>query len=196
MGCCPPGRLIQRMSDTMTPEAFYYVVEGVCAVALLVWFFARPWQAFCIDASRHRYFELRDRLFILAARKQIGFDDPNYKALRKWLNSRIRMAHRNVFGDIIALLIACKGEVPKINTIGNELAKVGDEALRRELESIYYQAIHVQIQHMVVRSPVILVLAALAPLVVLIELIDGSVRATLRWITNLAQVADDDAVYR
>lgn len=180
----------------MTPEAFYYIAEVLFAVTLLMWFFARPWQAFCIDASRHRYFELRDCLFMLAAEKRISFNDPNYKALRECLNSRIRMAHRNVFGDLVALLIACKGRVPKMHTVNDELEKIEDQALRRELTSIYYQAVHIQMQHKVVRSPVILVLAVLAPLVFLIELIDGSVRATFRWITNLAQVADADTVYR
>lgn len=180
----------------MSPESFYYIAEGLFALALLVWFFARPWQAFCLDASRHRYFELRDRLFLLAVEERISFSDPNYKALREWLNSRIRMAHRNVFGDLVALIIACRGEIPKITTVGNELEKIEDETLRRELQSIYYQAIHIQIQHMTVRSPLILILAVLAPLVVLIELVDGSVRAILRWLTDLAQVADDDAAYR
>ena len=196
MGFFQPVRPIRRMSSNMPPEAFYYVAEGLFAVALLVWFFARPWQAFCLDASRHRYFELRDRLFVLAVEKRISFSDPSYKVLREWLNSRIRMAHRHVFGDFIALIIACRGEIPKINTVGNELEKIEDETLRRELQAIYYQAIHVQIQHMVVRSPIILILAVLAPLIFLIELIDGSVRVTLRWVTNLAQVADDDAAYR
>lgn len=180
----------------MSPEAFYYIAEGLFALAVLMWFFARPWQAFCIDASRHRYFELRDRLFMLAANDRISFNDRNYKGLREWLNDRIRMAHRSVFGDLIALIIACRGKVPKINTISNDLEKIEDEALRRELQSICHQAIRVQIQHMVVRSPVILVLALLAPLVLLIELIDGSVRAMGRSITDLIQVADDDTVYR
>ena len=180
---------------TMAPEEFYYVVEFLLVVAVLIWFFAHPWQAFCIDVSRHRHFELRNRLFMLAVNGRIAFDDPLYRALREWLNNRIRLAHVNLFGDIVATLIAHGGVVPKVKTLGDEIDQMDDGELRAELRSIYFQAIEIQIAHMVVRSPFFLVLLAVfSPIVFLIDLIDDSVRAMIRWVTDLAQVVDDRAL--
>ena len=179
----------------MTPDEFYHVAEFLLVAAVLVWFFAHPWQALCIDASRHRCFELRNRLFLLAVSGRIAFDDPLYQALREWLNSRIRLAHVNLFGDIVATLIAHGGGVPKVKTLGDEIEQMDNGELRDELRSIYFQAIELQIGHMVVRSPFFLgLLAVFAPVVFLIDLIDGSVRTMIRWLTNLAQVADDKAL--
>ena len=180
----------------MTPEMFFFAIEILLVAALLVWFFARPWQAFCIDASRHYYFELRDRLFMLAVNRHIGFDDPVYRALREWLNHRIRLAHINVFGDIVAILIAHNGAVPKIQTLGNRIEKMEDESLRMEIRSIYIRAIQVQIGHMVVRSPVFLVLTILTPFAILVEWVNGGVRTISRWFTDLAKIADDDSMSR
>ena len=176
----------------MTPEAFFHIVEILLVVALLMWFFARPWQNFCTDISRHRYFELRDRLFLLAANGRIDFDDPVYQALRKWMNHRIRLAHANVFGDLLAVVLAHKGDVPKTQTIGDEIEKVEEESVRAEMKSIYIQAIQVQLNHMAVRSPVLLILMVLAPFIMLIEQISGGVRACAQWLSELVQAADDD----
>ena len=179
----------------MTPEEFYHVAEFVLVVAGLVWFFAHPWQALCIDASRHRCFELRNRLFMLAVDGRINFDDPVYRALREWLNSRIRLAHANLFGDMVAMLIAHGGAVPKIKTLGDKIKQMDNEELREELHSIYFEAIQVQMGHMVVRSPLFWALfTVFAPLVFLIDLIDDNARAAIRWLTDLAQVADDKAL--
>ena len=176
----------------MTPEAFFYIIEILLTAGFLVWFFARPWQSFCVDISRQRYFELRDKLFFLAMNEKISFDDPVYKAFREWLNNKIRLAHANRFGDMVAILIVHKGVVPKTPTLADELAKVGDVNLRAEMQEMYSQAIQIQIGHMAVRSPIILVLTVLTPFIILTELISGGVRVCLRWIANLAQVADND----
>lgn len=177
----------------MNPESFFHVMEILLVAAIFMWFFARPWQNFCTDISRHRYFELRDQLFLIAANNRIGFDDPAYRALREWLNYRIRLAHINVFGDLIAVVIAHKGDIPKLPNVGDEIETVRNELVRSEMQSIYRQAIRIQLNHMAVRSPVFLVLAVLAPFIMLIELISGSFRACTRWLGELVQFADDDA---
>ena len=180
----------------MTHEQAFYALEIGAVVSFLIWFFEFPWQSFCADVARHRYFDLRDQLFLLAANGRVQFDDPLYRALREWLNNRIRLAHMNVFGDLVAVLLAYKGNVPKIPTLGDELQKVGDESVRSELQSIYFGAIQIHINHMAARSPVILVLAVLAPLIILIGLINGGVRACMNWLLNLAEIADDGLEYR
>lgn len=176
----------------MASLGFFYAVEILVVAAVLMWFFARPWQAFCTDISRHRYFELRDRLFVIAAQGRVEFDDPVYQALRDWLNQRIRHAHVNIFGDLVAVVIAHKGEVPKAQTVGDEIEEMENDSLRTEMQSIYMQAIQIQIAHMVVRSPIFLVLTVLTPIIILIELISGRIRAIIRWLSDLAEIADDD----
>ena len=61
------------------------------------------------------------------------------------------------------------------------------------MRDIYFQAIRVQIDHMVVRSPIILAFTVLTPFIILVEMISGGVRVCMQWITDLAQVVDDEA---
>ena len=103
------------------------------------------------------------------------------------------MAHTNVLGGIFAVLIAHGGAIPKVRTLNKDIGKIDDENLRAEMHSIYYQAIMIQINHMVVRSPVVLVLITVVmPFVLLVELINGGVRAFVYGVARLAQQADDD----
>ncbi len=177
----------------MAPDEFYYAVEFLLVVAVLIWFFAHPWQTFCMDVARHRHFELRNRLFMLAVNGHISFDDPLYRALREWLNNRIRWAHVNLFGDMIAMLIANGGAVPKTRTLGDEINEIDNEGLRTQLQAIYAQAIQVQLRHMLVRSPLFWAFTVLYPIFLLIDLIDGSFQRLIRWLSDLKQAADDKA---
>ena len=174
------------------PELFFYAAEALLVVAILIWFFTGPWQSLLIDVSRQRHFELRDKLFMIAVGGRIDFDDPVYLSLREWLNGHIRMAHANVPGDIFAAFVAFRGTAPNIRTVKNEIQKFEDEGIRNEMISIHNQAIIINFTHMVIRSPIILVLLTAMPIALLNELISGGVRAFLSWVTDLAQAADDN----
>ena len=85
--------------------------------------------------------------------------------------------------------------MPKVRTVYDEINKLEDKDLREHLQWICFQAVEVQLVQMVLRSPVLLPLVAITvPVVVLMELIDGSLRELRRYLTNLVQVVDDKHV--
>ena len=180
----------------MTFETLFHSMELLLAAAVLMWFFTWPWQTFCIDLSRHCLFELRDRLFTLAANKHIDFKDPLYQDLRTWLNTRIRLSHVSVFSDLVAVVIFYKGRIPEIPTIGDEIDKLENESLRLKVKSIYMEAVRTHIAYMALRSPFILALLMLTaifiPIIIFIEMVNGGVRAFVHWLVGWEQITDDD----
>ncbi|MDE0112151.1 MAG: hypothetical protein OXN84_07710 [Albidovulum sp.] len=178
----------------MNQMAFFHTVEVLIVIALTIWFFSGPWQVFCVDSVRQRLFELRDRLFNLALDGRIEFDDPIYRATRNWLNDRIRYADKDVFGDLIAFLIAHRGSVPRIRTLDDEFAQIEDHELLAELRTIHLRAIQIQLSHMLIRSPILLIFTILAPVLIVIGVVRGGVLACLRWLTNIADAANSGAL--
>ncbi|MDE0256053.1 MAG: hypothetical protein OYG32_14775 [Rhodospirillaceae bacterium] len=174
----------------MTEAALFHTLEVLIVLALTILFFAGPWQGFCAASSRRRLFELRDRLFSLALDGRIEFDDPAYRATRDWLNDRIRRADGNVFGVPIAFLIAHRGGVPRTRTLDDVFAQVEDRELRAELKAIHARAIRIRLEHMLIRSPMLPVFAALAPVLILIFKARGGLPAFLRWLADIADAAN------
>ena len=174
----------------MTYAALFHTFEVLVVLALLILFFAYPWKAFCGDVLRQRLLELRDRLFMLAAEGRIGFDDPVYVSFRNCLNDRIRCAERIVFGDLVAFLIAFRGKVPEMRTLDDEIAALEDEELRSELHAMHVASLQLQFGHIVMRSPVLLAFSVLAPIIVVVALIHGGVRARLLWLTEFVKVVN------
>ena len=172
----------------MNDASFFHTAEVLVVPALVILFFAYPWQTYCTDIVRQRLFELRDRLFMLAVEGKIGFDDPVYFSFRTSLNSRIRYADKIVFGDLVAFLIAYRGRVPEMRTLDDEIAALEDQELRSELHAMQVEALQLQLGHFVIRSPAILIFSVLAPIIILIAWICGGVRACLRWLTEFAKV--------
>lgn len=171
----------------MTYAALFHTFEVLVVLALLILFFAYPWKAFCGDVLRQRLLELRNRLFMLAAEGRIGFDDPVYVSFRANLNNRIRYADGIVFGDLVAFLIAFRGKVPEMRTLDDEIAALEDEELRSELHAMHVASLQLQLGHIVIRSPVLLAFSVLAPIIVVIALIRGGVRACPRWLTEFVK---------
>ena len=174
----------------MTHVSFFHTVEVLVVAALAILFFTGPWQTFCTDLARQRLFELRDRLFSLALEGRIEFDNPAYRATRDSLNHRIRYAERYVFGDMIAILIVHRGNVPVTRTLDDEFAQIDDLELRAELQKIHSRAVQVQLGHMVIRSPTLLVFTVLAPFVILLGAVSGGVIAFCRWLTSVADAVN------
>ena len=190
MGCCELANQTRGTDRTMTNTDLFHAFEVLAVLALVILFFAYPWQAFCTDIVRQRLFELRDRLFMLAVEGKMGFDDPVYVSFRNSLNNRIRYAERIVFGDLVAFLIAFRGEVPEIRTLDDEIVALEDQELRSKLLAMQLESLQLQLVHVVIRSPVILVFSILAPVIIMIALIHGGVRVCLRWLTEFAKVVD------
>lgn len=72
-------------------------------LAMLLWVFAtKVWPAFVLDLVRHRLFETRDEVFLLAAKGEIDLHDPAYQEFREHLNALIRYAHKVSIWTLIA----------------------------------------------------------------------------------------------
>jgi hypothetical protein len=80
----------------MTPTDFSNSVYAALGVFALAWLWHCGWRQLSIDLYRQELFEIRDRLFDLAAQqtKTFGFDHPAYGPLRMQFNGAIRFAHR------------------------------------------------------------------------------------------------------
>lgn len=177
----------------MTPENFFHAVELIMSLGIVMWFFAYPWQSLCVDISRQRYFELRDRLFRFAMQGHIGFDNPLYEAFREWLNSRIRYAHKNVLSDVFIVHIVHKGKLPEIPTLYDEFMKIEDDTVRHEMLSIYRQAIQFQIMHMIIRSPIaLLALTISAPIMIVAELVSGTIHTLFNYLMDVGDELQRD----
>ena len=77
----------------MTTTQVSLIIEsiiGLLAVWVFVFWF---WKDYCLDNFRQSVFELRDELFLYAARGYISFQHPAYINLRERMNAAIRYGH-------------------------------------------------------------------------------------------------------
>lgn len=142
----------------MTPADFIYVIEALLGAAALIWFFSGPWQTLWTAVSRQRLFELRDRLFDLAADGRIGFSDPAYLESREYLNFSIRRTHTNTFGQFVLGAITLAEVGTPGETVLDTVERVQDEPIRRELREILLRSVATEVGHMFIRSPLLWVL--------------------------------------
>ncbi|MEO5338081.1 MAG: hypothetical protein H7841_14485 [Magnetospirillum sp. WYHS-4] len=69
------------------------LIVVLVAALLLLLLHLKAWQPLCNYWARQRLFEVRGRLFDMAATGQLSFDDPAYRELREGINVLIRFAH-------------------------------------------------------------------------------------------------------
>lgn len=150
----------------MTAHVFVLVIETLVCAALLVWFFSRPWQSLWTAVSRQHLFELRDRLFDIAADERIEFSDPVYCRLREYLNGCIRFTHKITFGSFVAGFVCLGSQIRKKYTLPEAIENVADEKVRQEMRDIFLKSVFVLLRHMVIRSPFLWLLLCLYPLIV------------------------------
>ena len=178
----------------MNQAVLFQTFEVLVVLTLTVWCFAGTCQVFSVDSARQRLFELRDRLFNLALDERIEFDDLVYRTTRNWLNDRIRHADNDVFGDLIAFLIAHRGSVPRIRALDDEFVQIENHELHAERSTIHVRAIQIQLIHVLIRSPILLIFTILAPVFIIAGVVHGGVLACLRWLTNIADAANSGAL--
>lgn len=70
------------------------ILANALLLAGLWWFFTGPWRQLRIDETRQSLFELRDKLFDMAADGELDFDAPAYGRARDQLNGMIRFTHQ------------------------------------------------------------------------------------------------------
>jgi hypothetical protein len=159
--------------------AIFYIVTSVYPKCL-------------VDRYRQYLFEVRDDLFIYAAKGQIGFDHRAYKDLRMMLNGSIRFADRIGFIYVSSMLVRLK--VIKFDDIESEKfsrdLRKSIEELPPEVQS-YLQDVRKKLKVattflMVFRSPVAIALfLILLPVVILIKLFAQTKTSTIELVINV-----------
>src|SRR6266849_3499419 len=81
------------------------VFQSAVCVTALAFVFLRFWAEARLDAFRQEMFVIRDELFDYAAARNIGFDDPAYRLLRRSMNGFIRYAHQLTFFRLCVTMI-------------------------------------------------------------------------------------------
>ena len=149
----------------MTPVHFVHAIEGLLAAGALIWFFCGPWQTLCTAVSRQRQFELRNRLFDLAADGKIEFSHPAYQSLRNFLNANIRFSHAMTFGGLLITVAVADTRAYSREPLPDVVERVNEPEVRVALREIMQQSVLAASTHMFVRSPL---LWLFLPLVILL----------------------------
>lgn len=77
----------------MTTAQVSSIVESIIGLLALWVFVFWFWKDYCLDNFCQSVFELRDELFLYAARGYISFQHPAYTDLRERMNAAIRYGH-------------------------------------------------------------------------------------------------------
>lgn len=79
----------------------------ITGINIFLWWLlvAVLWRDYQIDLFRQRVFEIRDRVFDVAAGGQISFNERAYTDFRVLANSLIRYAHRMRFSSVVIGLV-------------------------------------------------------------------------------------------
>ena len=168
----------------LTAEGFLDVVLISISMIALIWLFSGPWSSLWVDMSRQTCFELRDRLFMLALDGQIDFDDPIYRRTREWLNACINHAHDMKFWNVVAFIAAGKPGLADRKGFYAEILEMEDGPVKTRLLDIASKATAAQLGLMVVRSPFLLGITALAPLFLLVGFATGRLRSIYERMTS------------
>ncbi len=145
----------------MTAQTVAQAVEVLLCAAVLLWFFARPWQSLCISALRQQLFDMRDRLFLLGADGRVEFTDPAYVRLRLYFDTCLRFAHQDRFSEMLAGVMALDAPSDEHSELIQAIEDVADADIRQDLRSILRQSIAVRLVHMLLRSPVMVLPVAI-----------------------------------
>lgn len=151
----------------MIEKDIILVIESVLCAALIVWFFSGPWQSLWIATTRQDLFELRDRLFDIAADQRIDFSDAAYCQLREYLNGYIRFAHKITLGSFFIGAAYLNSETLEKYNIEKTIENVTDESVRHEMRDIFRKTVFILIRHMVIRSPLGWALWFILPFIVI-----------------------------
>lgn len=98
--------------NPMTIDRLVEALEAMAGIAFLVWFFYGPWSRFIVDLVRQNLFEIRDEIFMAAARGRLTFDCEVYCSLRDTLNAMIRFCESFSFASFaMTPSVAARGEI-------------------------------------------------------------------------------------
>jgi hypothetical protein len=145
--------------------ALYALATLILLVALACILYG-PWQTLCTDVARQMLFELRDELFDLGARGELPFQGNQYKTIRTSIEQNIRYAHTLSIWRFIAIFAHTlrSGNIQKSSrTLAIE--SLDNVDLRKKLSAMNDRIRTVNLLMMVAKSPLMIILLALAAVI-------------------------------
>jgi uncharacterized membrane protein YwzB len=174
---------------------------GVFSLSLLWAFLCGPYRDYRDDLLRQRLFELRDRLFDLAASGRLQFTHPAYGMLRTLLNGYLFSAERvSLLQFVLFERITKKDESlmameQQFRTGLSDALSTIPEGVRGELVAIREQASVLLIQHVVMTSPVFWAMVLPVLFVAIISVLGTAVASPVRqWLAGGSQAETFEAM--
>jgi hypothetical protein len=173
--------------------------DALVSVALIgaiaaIWY--GPWQHLCTDVARQRVFEIRDRLFDMAAEGRLDFSSREYRELRDSLNQSIRFAHLLTWPYFLHMAFALElMRSPPQSQIRSAIDNLPDPATRIEVRQMIDAANRAMMIMMLAKS---IVLIAPAGIVYLVEMVfgPGAISRLRAWIKDRIQLESERAEFR
>jgi len=173
-------------------------LQGLLAVGFLLLLLYGPWQWVCTDCARQLVFERRDAVFDLAADGKLSFESYEYRTIRRTLERSIRFAHELTLPRFLTFTLALSSvEVEKKSELRQAIERIEDEATRKSVEQLVFEAHKALILMMLAKSPLAMVFAPVVGLVVLgaviLEMVPRSLGDIARKTGELLQVEAERA---
>lgn len=164
------------------------IIVGLEGLAILaIWQFG--WKRCSLDALRQTLFNIRDELFIDAARRQSGLalDDASYRLARQQLNGLIRYSHRISFPLILAAGLAGRRDPGPKSPLQVIVCSLPEGPKRTRIEQVQRDIAVATVKFVLATSPTMLLLAFAVGIVQMVRKGVGSVRQALASI-GIAQI--------
>lgn len=156
------------------------VIEALVTLLVggaLLWLLYGPWQWICTDVARQILFEKRDQLFDLARAGELSFNSPEYRQVRKSLETLIRFAHQLSLPRFVVSCAAVPAAFRGKSALRLAVASIENASTRQKVDELVTVAQITMIIMMVVKSPVALFVGM--PIALIVSLFKGGL-ATLR----------------
>jgi len=177
----------------MNANEFVNQIEVIASIMIFIWFFYGPWQSFVVDTVRQNLFEMRDKLFLMAANGNVSFESGEYKFVREKLNMFIRYAHAATWTHLLSILICDKNKAPDSSfDIETVTSAMSDRILANAIKGFYRDAVVMIAVALVVRSLFLLIAMMITlPVTLVFSLFDAA--RTKRFVSSSARILDRDA---
>jgi hypothetical protein len=153
------------------------ILRSCFGLALLWAFWHYVWKAYAVDLLRQSLFTVRNELFDMAMRKEMGleFNSPVYVALRNSFNSRIRFAHRITFSHIwLGILISKMGsfDLQSYKSRTEEaIEAVENKDLQTKLRALQMKGNAFFVRHLLLISPLFFAIVCVGFLCFLVKFV-------------------------
>ncbi|MEE9441968.1 MAG: hypothetical protein V3V99_04805 [candidate division Zixibacteria bacterium] len=152
-----------------TFNVYMNATSGVIVIGCAFIFIYFLWRQYVIDVTRQQLFELRDKLFDIAADGKIDNNSESYLVLREMFNSSIRFTHKTNVFFFIPIILWKRSELSKgIIYVNDLINSIDDHDIRNDVKHLLNRMSLCLCLNFIKRSPIFLLLF---PIILLFMLI-------------------------